>query len=172
MWTPGYKNKHFASQKEMFSWNLLSYPVSQLSNVVTGWFELSCSQETQCFKNFKNIQVCTMSCRISRLWCSASTQKQLTWNTNRTRSEQNSCGRNSRRCWRSKFEIKIGVLQTLFDRYWYGEWKTQSIQLRHVILRHASAKQHTGLSIQRTELCCKSQPCICVHSGKHWGWNV
>ena len=42
----------------------------------------------------------------------------------------------SGRYWRSKIERRIGILQTLFDRYWKGEWKTQSLQLCNVILRH------------------------------------
>ena len=144
------------SQEEMFNWNPLLYPVSQLFNIVPEWFELSCSQETQCFKIFNNIQISTMSSRISRLLCFTSTQKQSTWNTKRIWSEQYWCGGNSGRCGQSKVEKWMGILQTLFDRYWNGKWKTQSLQLCHVILRHFFGQRWNGLCIQRTEMCCKS----------------
>ena len=53
-------------------------------------------------------------------------KKTSTRPTNWIRSEQFWCGGYSERRWRSKFERRIGILQTLFDRYWNGEWKTQS----------------------------------------------
>ena len=57
------------------------------------------------------------------LLCFTSTEKYSTWTTNGIRSEQYWWGGHSGRCWRSKFERRIGILQTLFDRYWNGEWK-------------------------------------------------
>ena len=70
-----------------------------------------------------------MPCRISRLLCFTSTQKHTTWNTSWTRSEHYWCGGHSGRCWRAKFKRRIGILQILFDRYWNGEWKTESSTL-------------------------------------------
>ena len=51
--------------------------------------------------------------RNFRLLCFTSTQKHSTWNTNGIRSKQYSCGWYSGRCWWSKFERRIGILQTL-----------------------------------------------------------
>ena len=76
-----------------------------------------------------------MSCWISRLLCFTSTQKQPTWYINWIRSEHYWCEGHSGRCWRSKFERRIGILRTFLDRYWNGEWTTQSLQLCHVILQ-------------------------------------
>ena len=45
------------------------------------------------------------------------------------------CGGHSGRCWWSKFEREIWFFRKLFDRYWNREWKLQSLQLCHVILR-------------------------------------
>ena len=116
LWNQGNKNQPFASQKEILSWNILLHQVSQLFNFVLGWFELSCSQETQCSKTFNNKQVSTMPCRISRLLCFTSTPKLSTWNTNWVRSEQYWCGGHSGRFWRSKFKRRVGILQRLFDK--------------------------------------------------------
>ena len=66
-----------------------------------------------------------MPCKLSPFLCFTSTQKHSTWNTNWIRSEQYWCGGYSGRCWRSKFERRIGILQTVFGRYGNGEWKAQ-----------------------------------------------
>ena len=88
-----------------------------------------------------------MSRRVSRLLSFTSTQKHSTWNTNCIRSGQYWCGGHSRRYWRSKIERIIGVLQTLFDRYWIGERKTESLQLCHVIFRHSFLQRQFGICI-------------------------
>ena len=67
--------------------------------------------------------------RVFWLLCFKSTQKHSTWNTNWIRSEQNWCRGHSGICWRCKLERRNGILQTLFGRFWNGDWKTQSSTL-------------------------------------------
>ena len=66
-----------------------------------------------------------MSRRISRLLCFTSTQKHSTWNTKWVRSEQYWCGGHSGRCWRSKFERKIGIVQTFWQKL---KWRMENTE--------------------------------------------
>ena len=95
---------------------------SERSNFSTDFWDDSdyhIAKKTQCSKTLKNLQVWTMSSGTFQFSCLTSTRKHSTLNTKWNRSEQYWCGEHSG--WRSKFERRFGVLQTLFDRYWNEE---------------------------------------------------
>ena len=92
-------------------------------------------------KNLISLSSVNFVIKSFRVLCFTSSQKRSKWNTFWIRSKRCGFGEHSGKCWRSNFETRIGNLQTLFDRYWNRELKTQSLQIYHVILRHAFAQR-------------------------------
>ena len=57
LWNLSYTKQYCTAQKEMFSWNLVLYAMSQFLYKIKRLFKLSYCQKTQCSKIFNNIQV-------------------------------------------------------------------------------------------------------------------